>query len=230
MGEAEDKPVMPQGLLGAVPNMITACVVMSGCGLMMSASAPEYNPLRGVVIFWVGFVADILDGLAARKLNVGSHFGSYFDELADLTAFGIAPAVYFMRHYIEPGDGFSLSLARFNFNFFLSKGCMTAISGYAYMLSSVFRISRELVVHRGERPKFFVGLPTNGGALFLIHAVYFFPTQKWLFVLVLLLSAVMAAPVYIYKDPTGLLVPFAEQRASMKAARLLEEKMLKKGK
>lgn len=221
---------MPQGILGAIPNMITACVVMSGCGLMMSASTPEYNPLRGVIIFWIGFVADILDGLAARKLNVGSRFGSYFDELADLTAFGIAPAIYFMRHYSESGEGFSLTLAMFNYTFFFTNGFMTAISGYAYMLSSVFRISRELVVHRVDRPTFFVGLPTNGGALILIHAVYLFPTEKGLFVLVLLLSAVMSAPVYMYKDPTGLLVPFAEQSASIKEARRLEEATRKKEK
>eukprot|EP00971_Amphidinium_carterae_P345526 6486529-Amphidinium_carterae.1 len=37
----------------------------------------------GVAAFWAGFIADILDGWTARKLKVGTKFGSYFDELAD---------------------------------------------------------------------------------------------------------------------------------------------------
>eukprot|EP00403_Amphidinium_massartii_P014900 CAMPEP_0178418284 /NCGR_PEP_ID=MMETSP0689_2-20121128/25008_1 /TAXON_ID=160604 /ORGANISM="Amphidinium massartii, Strain CS-259" /LENGTH=212 /DNA_ID=CAMNT_0020039671 /DNA_START=25 /DNA_END=660 /DNA_ORIENTATION=+ len=197
----DDKPVMPEGFLAQIPNMITGAVVLSGCVLMMSASLPGYEAWMGVAAFWAGFIADILDGWTARKLKVGTKFGSYFDELADLTAFGIGPAVFFMRHYMQPkGNGGTIT---------------TGLAGYLYMLSSVYRISRELVVHRGSRPKFFVGLPTNGGALFLVHIVYIFPQASWLNVVMLFLSIVMAAPVKIFKDPTGLLIPFEEQRKSM---------------
>mmetsp|Transcript_9348 Transcript_9348/g.13013 ORF Transcript_9348/g.13013 Transcript_9348/m.13013 type:complete len:231 (+) Transcript_9348:150-842(+) len=213
----DDKPVMPEGFLAQIPNIITGVVVLSGCVLMMSASLPGYEAWMGVAAFWAGFIADILDGWTARKLKVGTKFGSYFDELADLTAFGIGPAVFFMRHTMQPqGSGNRLT---------------TGISGYLYMLSSVYRISRELVVHRGARPKFFVGLPTNGGALILVHVVYLFPKEgEPLNVLMVMLSIIMAAPVKIFKDPTGLLIPFSEQRKSMIEAEQLEKQEEKQGK
>merc|ERR1712232_595591 len=193
----QPKPVMPEGFKAMIPNLITAAVVASGSLLMMSASVQGYSPWFGVVTFWVGFIADILDGFTARKLGVGTKFGAYFDELADLTAFGIGPSVFYMRNYMDKAGN--------------SGDILTGVAGFMYMLASVFRISRELVVHRGARPKFFVGLPTNGGALVLIHAVYLFPSASWLAILVISLSFIMAAPIKILKDPTGLFVPFDEQ-------------------
>lgn len=208
---ADAKPVMPEGFLAMIPNAITASVVASGSLLMMSASVPGYTPWFGVVTFWVGFIADILDGWTARKLNVGTKFGAYFDELADLTAFGIGPAVFYMRNYMDAAGN--------------SGDMFTAVSGFLYMLASVFRISRELVVHRGARPKFFVGLPTNGGALVVIHAVYFFPSWDCMTMaaLVLLVSVIMAVPVKILKDPTGIFVPFKEQWESIEKANEVEK-------
>mmetsp|Transcript_60475 Transcript_60475/g.112292 ORF Transcript_60475/g.112292 Transcript_60475/m.112292 type:complete len:226 (+) Transcript_60475:128-805(+) len=210
----DDKPIMPEGFLAQIPNMITAIVVLSGCVLMMSASLPGYKAGMGVAAFWVGFIADILDGWTARKLKVGTKFGSYFDELADLTAFGIGPAVFFMRHHMQ-GSGDHIT---------------TGICGYLYMLSSVYRISRELVVHRGSRPKFFVGLPTNGAALALVHIVYFFPQASLLNPIMFVLSVVMAVPYKIPKDFTGLLIPLEEQFKSMAEADQLLKQEEKQGK
>ncbi|MBR6454953.1 MAG: CDP-alcohol phosphatidyltransferase family protein, partial [Fibrobacter sp.] len=42
---------------------------------------------------------DKLDGFAARLVNASSEFGAQFDSLADLVAFGLAPAFCFFFTY-----------------------------------------------------------------------------------------------------------------------------------
>lgn len=206
----DSKPVMPEGLKAQIPNFFTGIVVFSGCVLMTASSVLGLKPWVGLIVVFIGLLADILDGMAARWLNVGTKFGAYFDELADLTAFGIGPAVYFMRHTIDNGGYFLL----------------TCVVGYLYMLASVYRISRELVVHRGHRPLFFVGVTTNMASLWLVVAVCLFDALKipqWLPLPALILSVLMAVPRKFYKDPTGLFISFAEQEHSIVEAEKLEQ-------
>lgn len=206
----DSKPVMPEGLRAQIPNIFTGIVVLSGCILMTASSVLGLKPWVGLVVVFVGLLADILDGMAARWLNVGTKFGAYFDELADLTAFGIGPAVYFMRHTIDNGGWFLL----------------TCVIGYLYMLASVYRISRELVVHRGHRPLFFVGVTTNMASLWLVIAVCLFDAlgiPEWLPLPALILSVLMAVPRKFYKDPTGLFIGFPEQDRSIAEAEKAEQ-------
>jgi CDP-diacylglycerol--serine O-phosphatidyltransferase len=74
----------------------------------------------------VAMVFDLLDGIIARLTKTDSAFGEEFDSLADLTSFGIAPAVILylsiLRYYGKWGwffasiyvIGGALRLARFN--------------------------------------------------------------------------------------------------------------------
>lgn len=199
------QPVMPIGFKAQIPNAITGIVILSGCILTTSASVLGCTPKIGVGVVCIGLVADIADGLTARVLNVGTKFGAYFDELADLTAFGIGPAVFLMRHCIDQGSSFV-------------GACMV---GYLYMLASVYRISRELVVHRGHRPKFFVGVTTNMASLVLVSLVFTFDSfelSHWLPLFVCPLIVLMAVPRKFYKDPTGLFISFEEQKRSIQEA------------
>lgn len=207
---ARSKPLMPVGFKAAIPNIITGIVILCGCVLITSSSVLGWKPWKGMVVVFIGLIADILDGTVARWLHVGTKFGAYFDELADLTAFGIAPAVYFMRHCIDNGGSFFV----------------TCVVGYLYMLASVYRISRELVVHRGKRPLFFVGITTNMASLILVVLVFFFDTfgiSPWLPLPVFPLSVLMVRPRKFYKDPTGLMLSFAEQKKSMEDADAAEQ-------
>jgi len=204
------KPLMPVGLRALIPNLVTCIVILSGCILMTFASVLGLKPWAGVVVVFIGLLADILDGMTARKLKVGTKFGSFFDELADLTAFGIGPAVYFMRHGIDNGGSF----------------LATRVVGYLYMLASVYRISRELVVHRGQRPLFFVGITTNMASLILTVLVFLFDSlaiSAWLPIPVFLLSVLMVVPRKFYKDPSGLFIGFAEQKRSIEDADAAEK-------
>merc|ERR1712228_1133651 len=98
---------------------------------------------------------------------------------------------------------------------------LTCVVGYLYMLASVYRISRELVVHRGHRPLFFVGVTTNMASLWVVIAVCLSDVlgiPEWLPLPVLALSVLMAVPRKFYKDPTGLIIGLAEQDRSIAEA------------
>merc|ERR1711924_487896 len=101
------------------------------------------------------------------------------------------------------------------------------------MLASVYRISRELVVHRGHRPLFFVGITTNMESSVLAVLVFLFDSlglSPWLPLPVLPLSVLMALPRKFYKDPTGLFIGFAEQRRSIEEAEAAEAQKAKEEK
>lgn len=149
---------------------------------MISTSLPGFRPEIGVAAVFIGLAADILDGSAARYLDCKSKFGSAFDQLADLTCFGIGPAIFFARHQLENGGGW-----------------FSVVACYFYVGCSVARIARELVVHNIQRPLYFVGIPTNLASPFVVCSVYFFPGANWLPILVIVLSFMMVMNVEIPK-------------------------------
>merc|ERR1739845_9560 len=91
-----------------------------------------------------------------------SKFGSAFDQLADLTCFGIGPAIFFMRMQLDGLDAWGW--VQF----------MSLLAGYVYVVSSVARIARELVVHNISRPTFFVGIPTNLACPVVVLSTYYY--------------------------------------------------------
>merc|ERR1739845_230451 len=109
---------------------VTCIVIACGCSLMVSSSIPGFTPEVSLLAAAIGLAADIVDGFLARTLNASSKFGAAFDQLADLTCFGIGPAIFFIRHQMEQGRTFS-----------------ALIAGYIYMVCAAGRIARELVVH-----------------------------------------------------------------------------------
>mmetsp|Transcript_23079 Transcript_23079/g.65014 ORF Transcript_23079/g.65014 Transcript_23079/m.65014 type:complete len:219 (-) Transcript_23079:76-732(-) len=194
---ADDDEDSPTGretrnfIIRNIPNAITFVTVFSGFLLMVSTSVPGISPNMCVFATFLGLCTDILDGQAARVLRVKSKFGATFDQLADLTCFGIGPAIFYVRQQqLAMGNDASVMMQ-----------AVTVVSGYAYMACSVFRISRELVVHRGDRPLYFVGIPTNLACVFAVPASALYPGSPLLPVLIIILSGMMVMP---YHVPKGL--------------------------
>ena len=82
-----------------LPNAFTSMNFLLGVfaicwatGLFSNLSSAD--PFRMSAYFVILCVLlDKLDGFAARLVNASSAFGAQFDSLADLIAFGIAPAI-----------------------------------------------------------------------------------------------------------------------------------------
>ena len=103
-----------------VPNLITIFSLLSGCAAIVAALEGEIRPALWFVIAAACF--DFLDGFAARVLHAASSIGKELDSLADMVAFGVAPAMMIVA--LLPGDWryaafvipalSALRLARFN--------------------------------------------------------------------------------------------------------------------
>ena len=89
------------------PNAFTSLNFMLGVfaicwatGSFDSITSPGTDTIRMSAYFILLCVLfDKLDGFAARLVNASSEFGAQFDSLADLIAFGVAPAFCILYAY-----------------------------------------------------------------------------------------------------------------------------------
>lgn len=137
--------------LGFVPNLFTLGNLWLGFFAILLCvtygESPRAMALAGGFIV-LAVLCDGLDGAAARLLNARSELGAQLDSLADLTTFGIAPAVVLYR----------LIFIEYNWvideNFVIPVGMLLCA---IYPGCAAYRLARFNVTHSDES---FVGLPS----------------------------------------------------------------------
>src|SRR5690242_15937260 len=87
---AERKPRLKQGIY-LLPNFFTTAGIFAGFYAVVAAMSGFYD-IAAIAIF-VAMITDSLDGRVARLTHTQSAFGAEYDSLADMVAFGIAPAL-----------------------------------------------------------------------------------------------------------------------------------------
>ena len=85
-----------------IPNSFTALSLMLGVASIVTTQLGDLE-LAGWIILWCGLL-DVMDGVSARLLKATSNFGAEFDSMADLVAFGVAPAVLVLNAGLQIGD------------------------------------------------------------------------------------------------------------------------------
>jgi CDP-diacylglycerol--serine O-phosphatidyltransferase len=107
-----------------VPSLFTLANLAAGTMALIFACNDRYTASAWTII--AGIIMDMLDGRVARWMGATSHFGLELDSLADLTTFGVAPAVLMYQLALDPlgRSGYMLAiffvmtaalrLARFN--------------------------------------------------------------------------------------------------------------------
>jgi len=110
-----------------LPNLITTAGLFAGFYSIVASFHLEFE--RAAIAILVANVFDTLDGRIARLTNSTTRFGIEYDSLADLVAFGVAPAILVYRWGLEPWRSWgwlaaalfvacgALRLARFNVQF-----------------------------------------------------------------------------------------------------------------
>ncbi len=141
---------------------------------------------------------DKLDGFAARKFNASSEFGAQFDSLADLIAFGIAPAFMLMFAYknIAPSwyEGHKLAI----------------FAGSAvYMVCAAMRLAKYNAMDSDSYPDYFSGMPStfagiaSAMSIILLCKYDFFnscPETLYIPLVILLFTGVlMVSPLFLPK-------------------------------
>ncbi len=147
---AEGKPVVSRGVYLA-PNLITTLSLLSAFFSVLSSTSGAYY-LASQAIF-LSAILDGMDGRVARMLNAQSPFGEQFDSLADMLAFGLAPAILI----------YSFTLQSF--------GRIGIACAFVFTACAAFRLARFNVQIGVVDKKYFVGIPSPLAALLVTSFV-----------------------------------------------------------
>lgn len=83
-----------------LPNLFTTASLFFGFYAIISSMRGEFP--RAAVAILIAAVLDALDGRIARITRTVSKFGAEYDSLADLVAFGVAPAILSYTWSLSP--------------------------------------------------------------------------------------------------------------------------------
>jgi len=86
----------------SIPNGFTALSLLLGLGSIATTQVGDLEFAAWMVV-WCGLL-DTMDGVAARVLKATSSFGAEFDSMADLVAFGVAPAMLVFNLGLQYGQ------------------------------------------------------------------------------------------------------------------------------
>ncbi len=130
------------------------------CGLAAIESARTGDWDWALRFILLATIADGIDGALARQLGATSDMGEQLDSLADIVAFGAAPALLFVTVFTS-----APSAVRYGVGLF-------------FVLAGAYRLAR---FHAVPANGVFLGLPiTAGGALMALIAAGPFGLNYWL--------------------------------------------------
>lgn len=157
-----DKPRIPlrKGVY-ILPNLLTTASLFSGFLGLLWAVQGRIEACALAIL--VSALFDGLDGKVARLTGTASEFGVQYDSLADLVAFGVAPAVMVFHWQL--------------FHF----GRLGLMAAFLLVACGALRLARFNVqtVHTSKR--FFIGLPIPAQACIMATLVFFarFLPEAW---------------------------------------------------
>ena len=188
-----------------IPNTFTAFSFLLGVYVILLATGalPSLLNNKNAIIFASHLIVicallDKLDGFAAKLLNASSEFGAQFDSLADLIAFGIAPAISVIYAY-----------QAFAPQWYIDNQLILVFFLAVYVLCAAIRLARYNAVDAEAHPDWFVGLPStfvgalNALTIILCFKYNFFRegTALLLIPAIMLIATglLMVAPLYLPK-------------------------------
>jgi len=130
-----------------IPNFFTALSAFFGIMSIIASSQGKYE--KAFIYIVLSLIADGLDGRVARLTNTTSKFGVEFDSLADIIAFGAAPA---MMLFFAIGEHY---------------GRFGALVSGLYVVLGAIRLARFNVTTAENDPRYFIGLPIPTAAVVL---------------------------------------------------------------
>jgi CDP-diacylglycerol---serine O-phosphatidyltransferase len=141
----------PPPIAYLLPNLFTAASIFTGFYAIALAMESSFE-LAAWFIF-LALLFDGLDGRVARMTNTASHFGVEFDSLADIVAFGVAPALLL---YLYVGGSY---------------GRIGIVVSALFIIFGAVRLARFNVTTSRVEPSVFIGLPIPTAAIMISIAI-----------------------------------------------------------
>lgn len=139
-----------------LPNLFTTASLFSGFLGIIWAVEGRYEYCALAIL--VSCVLDGLDGMVARLTRSTSEFGVQLDSLADLVAFGVAPAIMVYLWQLQ------------------AYGRLGLLASFLLVACGALRLARFNVQTGKISSKYFIGLPIPASACVLATLVLFSST------------------------------------------------------
>ena len=198
--ETPEPEAAPPGLGGLrrrgiylLPNLFTTGVLFAGFYGMVQAVNGVYD--AAAIAVFIAMLLDGMDGRVARWTHTSSEFGAQYDSIADMVAFGAAPAFIV---YIWALQDF---------------GKLGWIAAFVHLAGAGIRLARFNVNIGVVDKRFFQGLPSPSGAAVLAGLVWmmadlgFDPQESpwlaglaWVMALFSGITMVLNVPFYSFKE------------------------------
>lgn len=156
-----------------LPNLLTLANLVSGCIAIafILSSQPFVSSFQGTEYWVVGTeqaywgalfivlaaIFDMLDGFAARALNVFSPLGKDLDSLADIVSFGVAPSMILFKmlwasYMAEP--------------YALDVSMLAMVPAFIFACAGAIRLARYNIAPGGQK-NYFTGMPIPAAGMFI---------------------------------------------------------------
>lgn len=127
-----------------LPNLFTTASLFSAFYAIVAGMNSDFD--KAAIAIFISMILDGLDGRVARMTNTQSKFGEQYDSLADMVAFGVAPALV----------AFSLNLN--------TLGNLGWIGTFILVVGAALRLARFNTQIGSVDSRFFIGLPSPAAA------------------------------------------------------------------
>lgn len=155
-----------------LPNLFTTASLFSGFYAIVAGMNGHFD--NAAIAIFVSMILDGLDGRVARATNTQSAFGAEYDSLADMVAFGVAPA-----------------LVAFSWNL-QTLGNLGWIATFIYVAGAALRLARFNTQIGSVDKKYFVGLPSPAAAAIVAGFIWVLHTVDQTRALTLLTMVIVA--------------------------------------
>jgi CDP-diacylglycerol---serine O-phosphatidyltransferase len=147
-------------LIYIFPNLFTAASAFLGVISIIASTSGQFE--KAAVYILLSLIFDGLDGRVARLTNATSKFGAEFDSLADIVAFGVAPAMLF---YFSVGHMY---------------GKLGSLMCAMYVVFGAIRLARFNVMIGVSEPSVFIGVPIPTAAVVVSMWILFYKEHAFM--------------------------------------------------
>lgn len=150
-----ERPLPKHKSVYILPNLFTSASLLAGFLGLVWAAEQNFESAALAILF--SALMDGLDGKVARLTNTSSEFGVQYDSLADLVAFGAAPAFMIFQYALSGFNTIGIAVA------------------FLFTVCAALRLARFNVTTATISKRFFIGLPTPAAGCTLACLILFQP-------------------------------------------------------
>lgn len=147
-----------------LPNALTTGCLFAGFYAVIAAIDGNFDR-AGLAVF-AAMLFDGLDGRVARWTRTESVFGKEYDSLADMVAFGLAPAIVMYQWGVERIAEYGRAWGRFGW-----------VATFFFAVAAALRLAR-FNTRAAQDKRYFEGLPSPSAAAVVASFVWFSSTWR----------------------------------------------------